>query len=892
MAVRRFTASWSTVAGVRRAAYSAVPVLIVAALAVLALTVRSEALPGRLTAATPEPDATLEQQCTAGAAVGVGNDGLASDCALLLEARDTLRGTATLDWSAATAIADWTGITTGGTPQRVTGLSLTYQRLSGTIPAQLAGLDKLEDLQLSHNALTGPIPAELGSLSELDVLYLRSNQLTGAIPPELGNLAKLRFLGLNNNRLTGTIPAAFATLWNLQDLGLNNNQLTGAIPPLLGDLGLRSLYVAANSGLTGCIPAALSSVRYSDLATLSLDDCAAEATHTLTVSQTGSGLIAPEAGSHSYRSGALARVLTIPGSAFRVASWGGDCADTPRTETACVLTMDANKTASVTFERAQTLTVSAGEGGSADPPAGSHRYALGASVTVTATPGDGYAVASWGDDCSGSATTCVLTMSVDRTASVTFVRLSTLTTTAGEGGSIDPAAGTHFYAPGASVTVTARWDDATHDFGGWGGDCAGTATTCVLTMEADKTVTATFTALSATRCSMTNDANCIRAVYIGAPGDYAQVADIPAAMLLRGGPGGTYRVDAGLEVTVVTAARLPGGWTRFYLEPSSFPAPVSESRLVPPVGTTYTFTVSDDAAAATTITYHLKQAKPFIRPRPDGKPHIGATVVETEFEVKDCSSGIAVTNPDTNTELVADCAALLGLRDTIRGTARLNWTAGKAMSDWMGVTVSGTPQRVTSLNLADLSLDGELSGLLGNLTGLTELRLNGNALTGMLPSKLALLTSLTSVSLSGTSFEGCAPASMNAAGATGLADCGDPVVLEPRDTVMQSGTYRFLGPGADAMGEKPLVFDVPPGLSLHWVGLTLSARTDGCGRPCSHTMVVLEDTVTGGRVGIDLLYGDEGVGGTATDWIEDDAARQRVDRLFDMLRESVWFVEE
>ena len=43
------------------------------------------------------------------------------------------------------------------------------------------------------------------------------------------------------------------------------------------------------------------------------------------------------------------------------------------------------------------------------------------------------------------------------------------------------------------------------------------------------------------------------------------------------------------------------------------------------------------------------------------------------------------------------------------------------MSEWMGVTVSGTPQRVTGLNLADLGLDGELSGLLGNLTGLTTL---------------------------------------------------------------------------------------------------------------------------------------------------------------------------
>ena len=63
-------------------------------------------------------------------------------------------------------------------------------------------------------------------------------------------------------------------------------------------------------------------------------------------------------------------------------------------------------------------------------------------------------------------------------------------------------------------------------------------------------------------------------------------------------------MDAGLEVTVVTAARLPGGWTRFYLDQDAVGnPPVSASRLIPPVGTTYTFTVSDEATASTTITY-------------------------------------------------------------------------------------------------------------------------------------------------------------------------------------------------------------------------------------------------------------------------------------------------
>ena len=92
---------------------------------------------------------------------------------------------------------------------------------------------------------------------------------------------------------------------------------------------------------------------------------------------------------------------------------------------------------------------------------------------------------------------------------------------------------------------------------------------------------------------------------------------------------------------MVTAAPLPAGWTRFWLDwsPLEFgtPSPVSASQLIQPVGTTYTFTVTDDEAASTLITFDLKQARPFVRPRPDGKPEIGATVVTTVFSVETSS---------------------------------------------------------------------------------------------------------------------------------------------------------------------------------------------------------------------------------------------------------------
>ena len=123
--------------------------------------------------------------CAAGVAVpdAANNPGLVSDCEALLEARDTLAGTATLNWSADTPISDWKGVTAGGTPQRVMELSL------------------------NHRGLTGEIPKELGNLSNLQLLELTNNQLSGRIPPELGSLSNLRGLELSRNQLTGQIPA-------------------------------------------------------------------------------------------------------------------------------------------------------------------------------------------------------------------------------------------------------------------------------------------------------------------------------------------------------------------------------------------------------------------------------------------------------------------------------------------------------------------------------------------------------------------------------------------------------------------------------------------------------------------------------------------------------------
>ena len=125
------------------------------------------------------------------------NPGLMTDCFALLAAKDTLRGSGSLNWDLDTAIANWDGVTVEGTPMQVTKLALRSKSLTGSIPAELGQLTGLTHLDLSRNSLTGEIPSELGELSNLVELRLSGNRLTGCIPSALKDIATDDLSSLN-----------------------------------------------------------------------------------------------------------------------------------------------------------------------------------------------------------------------------------------------------------------------------------------------------------------------------------------------------------------------------------------------------------------------------------------------------------------------------------------------------------------------------------------------------------------------------------------------------------------------------------------------------------------------------------------------------------------------
>ena len=156
------------------------------------------------------------------------------------------------NWLTDAPLSQWKGVETQA--GRVTWLELSWNNLTGSIPAEVGNLAHLQSLFLYSNYLTGPIPPELGNLTRLIDLELQENNLTGPIPAELGNLAHLQTLWLASNDLTGHIPPELGQLTNLEVLSLSDNALTGHIPPELGNLAhLQGLSLSVNA-LTGHIP--------------------------------------------------------------------------------------------------------------------------------------------------------------------------------------------------------------------------------------------------------------------------------------------------------------------------------------------------------------------------------------------------------------------------------------------------------------------------------------------------------------------------------------------------------------------------------------------------------------------------------------------------------------
>lgn len=224
-----------------------------------------------------------------------------------------------------------------------------------------------------------------------------------------------------------------------------------------------------------------------------------------TVTSFGKGINCGTDCSEDYPDGTIVSLGAAPAAGSAFFGWAGSCSGVG----VCTVTMDSKKSVSATFAVPYTLTVTkagTGTGTVTSSPAGiscgldcAQDYASGAVVDLTASPGSGWAFLGWSGACTGTGT-CTLTMDAAKSVTATFGAGHTLTVAkagTGTGFVLSSPAGiacgadcSQIYAPGSVVTLTAD-GSGFNAFLGWSGACTGTGT-CTITMDAAKSVTATF----------------------------------------------------------------------------------------------------------------------------------------------------------------------------------------------------------------------------------------------------------------------------------------------------------------------------------------------------------------------------------------------------------------
>ncbi|WP_299439668.1 InlB B-repeat-containing protein [uncultured Aquimarina sp.] len=195
----------------------------------------------------------------------------------------------------------------------------------------------------------------------------------------------------------------------------------------------------------------------------------------------------------TYDDGISVTLTATPDAGYQFDGWSGDASGITNPLT---IIMDADKTVTAIFSQIhRTLTINTTGSGSVTPASGT-TYNDGATATLTATPVAGWQFDGWSGDASGITNPLTIIMDADKTVTATFSAIQRSLTINATNGAVstnpNPTKGT--YDEGTSIILTAT-PDAGYQFDGWSGDATGVMNPLTIIMDADKTVTATFSAI-------------------------------------------------------------------------------------------------------------------------------------------------------------------------------------------------------------------------------------------------------------------------------------------------------------------------------------------------------------------------------------------------------------
>ncbi len=224
-----------------------------------------------------------------------------------------------------------------------------------------------------------------------------------------------------------------------------------------------------------------------------------------TITSDDQGINCGEDCNETYISGATVTLTANAANGSRFTGWSG-AEQCTATQPSVQLTVNGNLSCQanfVTIER--TLTVVSSNGTVTSSPGincgedCSESYADGTQITLTAVASSGYRFTGWSGSCSGTSASTSVTMDADQSCTATFAVVQRTLTVVSQNGSVSSTPGgincggdcSEGYANGTQVTLTTA-PNAGYRFDKWGGSCSGTATSVSVTMDADKSCTATF----------------------------------------------------------------------------------------------------------------------------------------------------------------------------------------------------------------------------------------------------------------------------------------------------------------------------------------------------------------------------------------------------------------
>ena len=241
-----------------------------------------------------------------------------------------------------------------------------------------------------------------------------------------------------------------------------------------------------------------------------------------TITSSPAGLSCPGTCSSVFAIGAGVTLSATAVTGWSFAGWsGGGCGGTG----SCAVTIAQPTTVTATFVKQPVLTLAPGGSGAGtitSSPAGltcatgaggvtgqcSAPFASGTKVTLTAAPA-GVPFGGWlSGGCSGTLTTCTVTLIADDTVGAAFGAAFALGLAVTGPGAVSADSGalsncsasggscSASYASGTVVNLAATPTPGAA-LGAWGGDCsANTGPTCTLSMSQARTASATFTAVT------------------------------------------------------------------------------------------------------------------------------------------------------------------------------------------------------------------------------------------------------------------------------------------------------------------------------------------------------------------------------------------------------------